>query len=293
MEVFMPFKDVPNKVDFPAQERDFLEFWNQSGAFQKLYDLHKDDPIWSFIDGPITANNPMGVHHGWGRTYKDLINRYWTMKGHKLRYQQGFDCQGLWVEVEVEKEMGFHSKKDIEDYGLEQFVRKCKARVLRYAAVQTEQSVRLGYWMDWNDPAQLRWLADLIETEPMKVVTVQGPDGPLTDSVEMIVGRLGLPELGGSYFTFSNENNYMIWQMLKKCQQKGWLYRGADVMPWCRDRHRRLRRADPPIGNLALSPARARERILAGVDDHALDADQQCGRGRRSGSDLRQGAPGG
>jgi isoleucyl-tRNA synthetase len=233
MEVFMSFKEVPTKVDYPAQERELLEFWERTGAFQKLYDLHKDDPIWSFIDGPITANNPMGVHHGWGRTYKDLINRYWTMQGRKLRYQQGFDCQGLWVEVEVEKEMDFHSKKDIEDYGLEQFVRKCKARVLRYAAIQTEQSVRLGYWMDWNNPDQLRWLADLIETEPMKVVTVQGPDGPLTDSVEMIVGRLGLPELGGSYFTFSNENNYMIWGMLKKCQQKGWLYRGADVMPWC------------------------------------------------------------
>jgi isoleucyl-tRNA synthetase len=229
----MPFKDVPNKVDFSDQERELLEFWEKTGAFRKLYDLHKNDPIWSFIDGPITANNPMGVHHGWGRTYKDLINRYWTMKGHKLRYQQGFDCQGLWVEVEVEKEMGFHNKKDIEDFGLEQFVRKCKARVLRYAAVQTEQSVRLGYWMDWNNPEQLRWLADLIETDPMKVVTVQGSDGPLTDSVEMIVGRLGLAELGGSYFTFSNENNYMIWNMLKTCQQKGWLYRGADVMPWC------------------------------------------------------------
>ena len=76
------------------------------------------------------------------------------MRGHQLRYQNGFDCQGLWVEVEVEKEMGFASKKDIEDYGLEQFVRKCKERVLRYAAVQTEQSIRLGYWMDWNDPGR-------------------------------------------------------------------------------------------------------------------------------------------
>ncbi len=60
-----------------------------------------------------------------------------------------------------------------------------------------------------------------------------GPDGPVTDTVEMIVGRLGLPELGGSYFTFSNENNYMIWAFLKKCWEKGWIYRGADVMPWC------------------------------------------------------------
>jgi isoleucyl-tRNA synthetase len=235
----MPFKDVPSKVDFPAQERQLLDFWKESKSFPKLRQLHNDDPSWSFIDGPITANNPMGVHHGWGRTYKDLFQRFWAMRGRKLRYQNGFDCQGLWVEVEVEKEMGFKSKKDIEDYGLEQFVRKCKARVLRYAAVQTEQSVRLGYWMDWNDPDQLRWLADQLMQDPLKKITVEGSEGAedaeetVTDSVEQIVGRLGLPELGGSYFTFSNENNYMIWTFLKKCWQKGWLYHGADVMPWC------------------------------------------------------------
>jgi isoleucyl-tRNA synthetase len=229
----MPFKDVPNKVDFPAQERQLLQFWADSRAFEKLAELHKDDERWSFIDGPITANNPMGVHHGWGRTYKDLFQRFWSMRGHKLRYQNGFDCQGLWVEVEVEKEMGFKSKKDIEDFGLELFVRKCKARVLRYAAIQTEQSKRLGYWMDWNDPDKLRWLADRLMEDPSQEITVTGPQGQITDTVEQIVGRLGLPELGGSYFTFSNENNYMIWTFLKKVWEKGWLYQGADVMPWC------------------------------------------------------------
>ncbi len=229
----MVFKEVPTKVDFPAQERELLQHWKESGAFQKLRQVHDHDPHWSFIDGPITANNPMGVHHGWGRTYKDLFQRFWAMRGRKLRYQNGFDCQGLWVEVEVEKEMGFSSKKDIEEFGLEQFVRKCKARVLRYAAVQTEQSIRLGYWMDWNDTVMLRELADLLETDPDRVITVQGPRGPVTATVEQIVGQLGLPEMGGSYFTFSTENNYMIWTFLKKCWEKGWLYRGADVMPWC------------------------------------------------------------
>ena len=229
----MPFKSVPTKIDFPAQERDLLEFWRETNAFQKLTDLHKDDPHWSFIDGPITANNPMGVHHGWGRAYKDLFQRYWAMRGHKLRYQNGFDCQGLWVEVEVEKEMGFQSKKNIEDFGLEMFVRQCKARVLRYAAVQTEQSIRLGYWMDWNDTDLLRELADKLMDDPTEVITVDGPDGPFTETVEQIVGHLGLAELGGSYFTFSNENNYMIWSFLKRCWEQGWLYRGADVMPWC------------------------------------------------------------
>jgi len=229
----MPFKEVPAKVDFPVQEQQLLQFWKENRLFARQRQLHAGDPPWSFIDGPITANNPMGVHHGWGRTYKDLFQRFWTMRGRQLRYQNGFDCQGLWVEVNVEKEMGFTTKKDIEDYGLELFVRMCKARVLRYAAVQTEQSIRLGYWMDWNDPDQLRWLAEKLMDAPDEVTTVQGPDGPVTDTVEQIVGRLGLPELGGSYFTFSNENNYMIWTFLKKCWQKGWLYRGADVMPWC------------------------------------------------------------
>jgi len=229
----MAFRDVPNRLDFPAQERELLKFWNDSQAFQRLREMRQSEPSWSFIDGPITANNPMGVHHGWGRTYKDLMQRFRTMQGRALRYQNGFDCQGLWVEVEVEKDQGFKSKQDIEDYGLEGFVRLCKARVLRYAAVQTEQSVRLGYWMDWNDPEQLRWLADQLLEDPTQVLTVEGPNGPVTDTVEQIVGRLGLPELGGSYFTFSNENNFMIWTFLKKCWEKGWVYRGVDVMPWC------------------------------------------------------------
>jgi isoleucyl-tRNA synthetase len=229
----MPFQEVPTKVDFPEQERQVLKFWKDDHSFQEMQALHADHPIWSFIDGPITANNPMGVHHGWGRSYKDMIQRFWTMRGRHLRYQNGFDCQGLWVEVEVEKEMGFQSKKDIEAYGLENFVRKCKARVLRYAATQTEQSIRLGYWMDWNDPDRLRWLADRLMEDPSQVITVEGPQGPLTASVEQVIGHLGLPEIGGSYFTFSNENNYMIWTFLKKCWEKGWLYRGADVMPWC------------------------------------------------------------
>jgi isoleucyl-tRNA synthetase len=194
----MPFKDVPSNVDFPAQEREVLKWWKENQSFEKLRALQRGRPKWSFIDGPITANNPMGVHHAWGRTYKDLYNRFWAMRGHELRYQQGFDCQGLWVEVEVEKEMGFKTKKDIEEFGLAPFVNKCKERVLRFSAVQTEQSVRLGYWMDWNDPDQLRWLGQKIIENPEETITVEGTEGPVTDTVENIVGRLGMPELGDS-----------------------------------------------------------------------------------------------
>ncbi|MGC9469638.1 MAG: isoleucine--tRNA ligase [Anaerolineae bacterium] len=229
----MAFKPVSTQVDFVELEHEILEFWDQTKAFRKLNALRASAPRWSFIDGPITANNPMGVHHGWGRSYKDLWQRFWAMRGYRERYQNGFDCQGLWVEVEVEKEKGFESKHDIEDYGLGPFVLECKARVLRQAARQTEQSIRLGYWMDWNDPDVLHELADRLLEDPQQEITVEGPEGPVTDTAELMVGRLGSPELGGSYFTFATENNYTIWTFLKRVWEKGWLYKGHDVMPWC------------------------------------------------------------
>ncbi len=229
----MAFKPVSAQVDFVKQEHEILEFWTRTEAFRKLNELRAGAPRWSFIDGPITANNPMGVHHGWGRSYKDLWQRFWAMRGYQERYQNGFDCQGLWVEVEVEKEKGFESKHDIEGYGLAPFVLECKARVLRQAARQTEQSIRLGYWMDWNDPDTLRYLADKLLEDAQQQVTVQGPNGPVTGTAEQVVGQLGMPELGGSYFTFATENNYTIWTFLKRVWEKGWLYKGHDVMPWC------------------------------------------------------------
>ena len=147
----MSIKKVDAKIDFVAEEHKVLEFWEKNNIFEKRRDLNTGKPRWSFIDGPITANNPMGVHHAWGRTLKDIYNRYKAMSGHELRYQNGFDCQGLWVEVEVEKELGFQSKRDVEKYGIEKFVNLCKERVKKYSKVQTDQSIRLGYWMDWDN----------------------------------------------------------------------------------------------------------------------------------------------
>ena len=228
-----PFPSVPAQPDFPAQEQRILAFWRERRIFEQLRAQNAGGPTYSFLDGPITANNPMGVHHAWGRTYKDLYQRFHAMLGEDQRWQNGFDCQGLWVEVNVERELGFTSKRDIETHGIAEFVSLCKQRVLTYAAVQTEQSIRLGMWMDWNDPDELRRLRDLLEEDPLQVITVEGPHGPVTDTVEMIVGRLGMPEMGGSYFTFSNENNDLIWGFLAECHQRGWLYKGFDAMPWC------------------------------------------------------------
>ena len=137
--------------NFPENENKILKFWEDNKIFDKLREKNKGKNRWSFLDGPITANNPMGAHHAWGRTYKDLFQRYKAMQGFDERYQNGFDCQGLWVEVEVEKELGFKNKKDIEAYGVDKFVEKCKERVKKYSAIQTAQSIRLGQWMDWEN----------------------------------------------------------------------------------------------------------------------------------------------
>lgn len=194
-------------LDFPALERQMLQFWDAQQIFPKLKAKNAGKPRWSFLDGPITANNPMGVHHAWGRTYKDAYNRYFAMTGRELRYQQGFDCQGLWVEVEVEKELQLQSKRDIENLvpgdtfaSIDRFVQKCKDRVNHFARVQTNQSIRLGYWMNW----------DITDEDWAK-----------------------RPDDRHSYFTMAEENNYTIWQFLKKCHDHKWIYRGYDVMPWC------------------------------------------------------------
>jgi len=133
-----------------ATERQVLEFWKKNEIFKKLVKKNSKGKRFSFIDGPITANNPMGVHHAWGRTLKDTFLRYKSMQGFRQRYQNGFDCQGLWVEVEVEKDLGFNSKHDIEKFGLENFSRACRERVNKFSKIIAEQSIRLGQWMDWE-----------------------------------------------------------------------------------------------------------------------------------------------
>src|SRR3989442_5704640 len=122
------YKPVPRVPDFPAMERDILLFWEENRVFDKLRRQTANGPRWSFLDGLITANNPMGVHHAWGRAYKDLYQRFKTMQAYKQRYKNGFDCQGLWVEVEVENDLAMKNKREIEAYGIAAFVAKCNER---------------------------------------------------------------------------------------------------------------------------------------------------------------------
>jgi isoleucyl-tRNA synthetase len=146
------FDSVDPKVDFVANEEAILKWWDDNDIPARYRKLNDDkEKKYSFIDGPITANNAMGVHHAWGRTYKDLFLRFRNMQGYKQRFQNGFDGQGLWIEVEVEKEMGFKSKRDIEAFGVGKFVEECRKRVDRFAARISDQSKRLGYFMDWDN----------------------------------------------------------------------------------------------------------------------------------------------
>ena len=146
--VFAPLPRIPDHV---ALEDAVLARWERERIFEQLRERNRGGPRWSFIDGPITANNPMGVHHAWGRTLKDVFQRYKAMRGFEQRYQNGFDCQGLWVEVGVERSLGLNSKREIEEYGLAEFAQRCKERVAEFAEVITEQSKRLGMWMDWDN----------------------------------------------------------------------------------------------------------------------------------------------
>lgn len=136
---------------FVDLEHQVMELWEKEKYYEKLVEKNKGNKMFRFLDGPITANNPMGVHHAWGRSIKDIFIRYKSMQGYDCRRQNGFDSQGLWVEVEVEKQLGFKTKKDIEEYGMDKFTRQCVERVKHFSGIITEQSKRLGQWMDWDN----------------------------------------------------------------------------------------------------------------------------------------------
>jgi isoleucyl-tRNA synthetase len=146
------FRSVDSRLNVPQLEREVIERWRERDTMARYLARNEAaEKRYSFLDGPITANNPMGVHHAWGRTYKDLYQRYHTMLGERQRYQNGFDCQGLWIEVNVERELGFNNKRQIEEFGIDRFVELCKERVDTFAALITEQSKRLGMWMRWDN----------------------------------------------------------------------------------------------------------------------------------------------
>ena len=141
------------KPNLVQNEMSMLKFWEENQVFEKLKEKNKKSgKYFATMDGPITANGmTMGLHHAFGRSLKDAMIKYRAINGYDMHYQNGFDAQGLWVEVNAEKDLGLNSKKDIEKYGIDNFTEYCMNKVNTCASKMTEQSIRLGQWMNWDD----------------------------------------------------------------------------------------------------------------------------------------------
>ena len=145
------FKDVPSKFDFPASEQEILAFWEENNVYEKSLEKSKGGKPFVFFEGPPTANGLPHPGHCLTRAIKDLFPRYKTMTGHYCSRKGGWDTHGLPVEVEVCKELGIHSKEEIEAYGVEPFNRKCLESVFRYTREWEEMTRRLGFWINLDE----------------------------------------------------------------------------------------------------------------------------------------------
>ncbi len=145
------FEPVDPKVSFPELERRILEFWDETDVFARSLELRKDGPLWVFYEGPPTANGNPGIHHVEARVFKDVYPRFKTMTGHFVPRKGGWDCHGLPVELEVEKEIGTTGKRDIEAFGIEEFNRLCRESVGRYVGEFERLTTRIGFWIDMSD----------------------------------------------------------------------------------------------------------------------------------------------
>ncbi|MGH2657748.1 MAG: isoleucine--tRNA ligase [Actinomycetota bacterium] len=151
------FEPVDPNLDLPALEREVLAFWREARVFERSVERRRGGPAWVFYEGPPTANGPPGIHHAESRTFKDLYPRYRTMTGHFVARRAGWDCHGLPVELEVEKEIGTRSKRDIEAFGIAEFNRRCRESVSRYVEDWERMTERLGFWIDLS---QAYWTMD-------------------------------------------------------------------------------------------------------------------------------------
>ncbi|MDP2663792.1 MAG: class I tRNA ligase family protein, partial [Dehalococcoidia bacterium] len=142
------FKPVSSRVNFPQAEEEVLRFWKEQEIFRKSLANREGQPLFSFYEGPPTANGSPGIHHVLARVFKDVIPRYRTMKGFYVPRKGGWDTHGLPVEIEVEKELGFSGKPDIEAYGIDRFNARCRESVFRYVKEWESLTDRIGFWVD-------------------------------------------------------------------------------------------------------------------------------------------------
>ncbi len=146
------YKKVDTSLDFVEREKEIIKFWNDNNVFEESVKENEGGREFSFYDGPPTANGKPHIGHILTRVIKDIIPRYQTMKGSHVLRKAGWDTHGLPVELEVEKVLGFNSKPDIENYGIEPFIKKCKESVWKYTTEWKEMSDRVGYWCDMDHP---------------------------------------------------------------------------------------------------------------------------------------------
>ncbi len=142
------FKPVDSRQSFPKMEEEVLRFWKDNDIFRKSVDERPEDNLYVFYEGPPTSNAQPGVHHVLSRAFKDLFPRYKTMRGYRVPRKAGWDTHGLPVELEVERALGLGSKPEIEEYGIEEFNRRCRESVFRYVKEWEALTERIGFWVD-------------------------------------------------------------------------------------------------------------------------------------------------
>ncbi len=181
------YKQVPTNLNFVDREKETLKFWNENKIFEKSMENREGCPTYTFYDGPPTANGKPHIGHVLTRVIKDMIPRYRTMKGYMVPRKAGWDTHGLPVELEVEKLLGIDGKEQIEEYGLDPFIRKCKESVWKYKGMWEDFSGTVGFWADMDEP----------------------------------------------YVTYHDDYIESEWWALKEIWDKGLLYKGFKIVPYC------------------------------------------------------------
>ncbi len=146
------FDVVSSRVDFPALDAEVLEYWKERNVFRRSSEERPDAPLFMMYEGPPTANGSPGIHHVLARVFKDVISRHRTMKGCRVIRKGGWDTHGLPVELQIEQELGLSSKREIEEFGIAEFNRRCRDSVFRYVEEWEAMTDRIGYWVDMDDP---------------------------------------------------------------------------------------------------------------------------------------------
>ena len=181
------YNKVSKELNFVEREKNVEKFWRENDIFRKSIEIRKQGPVYTFYDGPPTANGKPHIGHVLTRVIKDMIPRYRTMKGYMVPRKAGWDTHGLPVEIEVEKLLGLNGKEQIEEYGLEPFIDKCKESVWKYKGMWEDFSSTVGFWADMDDP----------------------------------------------YVTYHDDYIESEWWALKTIWDKGLLYKGFKIVPYC------------------------------------------------------------